>query len=264
MLASSFKGDFVLLRLNPDGSLDASFGVDGKLTLDTPYAQETVRQVAVQQDGKILLAGETTAGFGLDLVLLRINPSIDQARLVYDPNQQFEALGPGEWASEVLSYTLSNDWLTSTGSVTITILGRAEPVTADLAISKTLEQDGQFITYTLAVSNLGSEAVDGVRLYDAVSTAIDPLQWACSAGGGAACPPLTSTLHTLDVTLPLLPLGGVVTVTASGVLSPTLDTSNVAWIILPQIVTDPEMGNNHAAVGQPFHLWLAVIAKPAQ
>jgi uncharacterized delta-60 repeat protein len=51
--------DFVLMRYNPDGSLDASFSFDGKLTTDFESTSDSGRSLAVQSDGKILVAGNT-------------------------------------------------------------------------------------------------------------------------------------------------------------------------------------------------------------
>jgi uncharacterized delta-60 repeat protein len=50
--------DFLLARYNADGSLDTSFGVDGLITTDIGnFTQEEARAVAVQPDGKIVVAG---------------------------------------------------------------------------------------------------------------------------------------------------------------------------------------------------------------
>ncbi|HKQ14213.1 MAG TPA: hypothetical protein VJT80_12330 [Steroidobacteraceae bacterium] len=50
--------DFLLARYNADGSLDASFGVDGLITTDIDnFTQEEARAVAVQPDGRIVVAG---------------------------------------------------------------------------------------------------------------------------------------------------------------------------------------------------------------
>jgi uncharacterized delta-60 repeat protein len=50
--------DFLLARYNADGSLDASFGVDGLVTTDIDnFTQEEARAVVVQPDGKIIVAG---------------------------------------------------------------------------------------------------------------------------------------------------------------------------------------------------------------
>jgi uncharacterized delta-60 repeat protein len=50
--------DFLLARYNADGTLDESFGVGGLLTTDIDnFTQEEARAVAVQPDGKIIVAG---------------------------------------------------------------------------------------------------------------------------------------------------------------------------------------------------------------
>ncbi|MFA7382658.1 MAG: putative Ig domain-containing protein [Desulfurivibrionaceae bacterium] len=49
--------DFVVARFNVDGSLDTSFGVDGKVTTDIRSGADRARDVAIQQDGKIVVAG---------------------------------------------------------------------------------------------------------------------------------------------------------------------------------------------------------------
>jgi uncharacterized delta-60 repeat protein len=65
--------DFALLRYNPDGSLDTSFDTDGFLTTDFG-ARDFANAMALQPDGKILLAGYTITGGGrLDIVLARYN-----------------------------------------------------------------------------------------------------------------------------------------------------------------------------------------------
>lgn len=52
--------DLLLVRLNADGSRDTSFGVEGQVTLDFGgdyYSREEAFAVAVQADGKIVVAG---------------------------------------------------------------------------------------------------------------------------------------------------------------------------------------------------------------
>src|SRR6185295_13416319 len=69
--------DFVLARFNADGTLDTSFGDEGKLATDLAggFAQERARAVAIQADGKIVVAGEATVPSGdLAVALVRYNP----------------------------------------------------------------------------------------------------------------------------------------------------------------------------------------------
>ncbi len=66
--------DFALARYNPDGSLDTGFDVDGWQTADFG-ANEQARAVALQPDGKIILAGYTDLGTDFDFALVRYNPN---------------------------------------------------------------------------------------------------------------------------------------------------------------------------------------------
>ena len=66
--------DFALVRYNTDGSLDNSFGADGKLTTDISSSADHAYSVTVQADGKILVAGEGNIGFAnYDFALVRYN-----------------------------------------------------------------------------------------------------------------------------------------------------------------------------------------------
>ena len=51
--------DFTLVRCNADGSLDESFGVDGIATSDFASSHDVAYSVALQSDGKIVMAGYT-------------------------------------------------------------------------------------------------------------------------------------------------------------------------------------------------------------
>jgi len=69
--ASSATGrDFAIARYNGDGSLDTTFGIGGKATVDFFGNTDEARAAAVQPDGRIVLAGSafngtTLADFGL-------------------------------------------------------------------------------------------------------------------------------------------------------------------------------------------------------
>jgi uncharacterized delta-60 repeat protein len=51
------NGDFALARYNTDGTLDNSFGLDGKVTTDFGEVYDEGWSVAIQPDGKIVVAG---------------------------------------------------------------------------------------------------------------------------------------------------------------------------------------------------------------
>ncbi len=68
--------DFALARYTPDGKLDASFSFDGKTTTDFG-AYDFARAVAIQKDGKIVVAGYTVPDgtFDFQIALARYLPN---------------------------------------------------------------------------------------------------------------------------------------------------------------------------------------------
>ena len=69
VLAGVSGTDFALARYNIDGSLDTSFDGDGKVTTEFGQPDDRGWQVAIQNDGKIVLAGVS----GTDFALARYN-----------------------------------------------------------------------------------------------------------------------------------------------------------------------------------------------
>jgi uncharacterized delta-60 repeat protein len=61
-LDSSIYGqDFALVRLNTDGSLDTSFGTNGKVTTDLAGRDDVANSLVIQEDGKIVVGGSAIA-----------------------------------------------------------------------------------------------------------------------------------------------------------------------------------------------------------
>ena len=68
--------DFALVRYNPNGSLDPSFNGTGKVTTAIGNSSDIGHSVAVQPDGKIVIAGSSYNGSGYpDFALVRYNPN---------------------------------------------------------------------------------------------------------------------------------------------------------------------------------------------
>jgi uncharacterized delta-60 repeat protein len=70
--------DFTLARYNSDGSLDTSFGSEGKVTTDLPeYSGIGSHGIVIQPDGKIVATGSAGSGFELprdsDFAVVRYN-----------------------------------------------------------------------------------------------------------------------------------------------------------------------------------------------
>jgi len=66
--------DFAVVRYNADGTLDAGFGTGGKVVTPFGPGSDTANTVVLQDDGKILVGGETSqATSGGDFALARYN-----------------------------------------------------------------------------------------------------------------------------------------------------------------------------------------------
>jgi uncharacterized delta-60 repeat protein len=65
--------DFAVARLNADGSLDTTFGVDGKQIFDFGNTEDTVRQVIVDDTDRIVVVGDTNqTTTGADFAVVRL------------------------------------------------------------------------------------------------------------------------------------------------------------------------------------------------
>lgn len=72
----SFARRFGLARYNPDGSLDFTFGSGGKVITNVSGGDEAAEDVAIQPDGKIVVAGHEGSLSGLsNFVVARYNPN---------------------------------------------------------------------------------------------------------------------------------------------------------------------------------------------
>ena len=69
--------DFAVARYNPDGTLDKTFGVGGKVQTDFPGLAAVASSVVVQPDGKIVVAGGAFPLFTFlgDFKVVRYNPN---------------------------------------------------------------------------------------------------------------------------------------------------------------------------------------------
>lgn len=63
--------DFALVRLHTDGTLDNSFSFDGKVTTDFGISDDGIRSMAIQPDGRIVVAGSSHNGNNFDVAVAR-------------------------------------------------------------------------------------------------------------------------------------------------------------------------------------------------
>jgi uncharacterized delta-60 repeat protein len=66
--------DFAVVRYNADGTLDAGFGATGKITTDFFGANDSANAVAIQKDGRVVVAGVAGNTFSSMFGLVRYNP----------------------------------------------------------------------------------------------------------------------------------------------------------------------------------------------
>lgn len=70
---STGNNDFIIVRLNSDGSFDTSFDTDGILTLAFGSGNDEAFSHKIQNDGKIVVFGQAHNGTDYDFALARIN-----------------------------------------------------------------------------------------------------------------------------------------------------------------------------------------------
>ena len=74
IVAAGISGSrFAVIRLNPDGTRDTSFGGGGIGAVDIPGSGEDVQAMAVQSDGKFVVAGSCACAGSSDFALGRIS-----------------------------------------------------------------------------------------------------------------------------------------------------------------------------------------------
>ena len=115
VVAGTSDGDFALARYNSDGSLDRSVNGDGKLTTDFGSSQDRVTSMALQADGKIVVAGYTFNGsfnvFALAryvIPVLNESPTITSANSVSVPENTtaIQTVTATDPENDTLSYLL--------------------------------------------------------------------------------------------------------------------------------------------------------------
>jgi uncharacterized delta-60 repeat protein len=94
--------DFALVRHLSDGSLDTSFGNGGKVTSGLPLDRDFGRSVALQGDGKILLAGEAWKGGSYKFALERYQPDGTLDSAFGQDGRLTNSIGTGSYCRTVM------------------------------------------------------------------------------------------------------------------------------------------------------------------
>lgn len=89
--------NFFVVRFNSDGSVDPGFGVNGRTLTDFRESLDVASGIAVQPDGKIVVAGSSNAPNGdFNIALTRYNPDG-----IIDTTFGDNAFGPGRVLTDV-------------------------------------------------------------------------------------------------------------------------------------------------------------------
>ena len=181
----TFLGDFKLVRYNPDGSLDRSFGNGGIVTTTFP-AGSYAFDVALQPDGKIIAAGTDFVDFSFDdssntdFALERYNPdgtpdttfsgdgqvttdfdgfNDDAFSILLQPDGKLVAVGsaknPANFYDFAATRYLSNGTIDTTFGVAGKVRTDFGDQNFDQARSAVLQRDGKIIAAGFAISENG-------------------------------------------------------------------------------------------------------------
>jgi uncharacterized repeat protein (TIGR01451 family) len=173
--------------------------------------------------------------------------------------------------------TRSGDFITETG----TIIGGglyllpyyssdhldliAGTMIADLGLSltdgSTWAIAGHAITYTIVITNSGPDPASGALITDTLPATISGVSWTCVATDGVCAAPSGSGNINTTVNLNV---GGVVTITVSGLVAPDANGTlvNTAYV---SYLGDPNTDNNHATdidIVYNRQVYIPLITKP--
>lgn len=88
--------DFTLVRYLPNGAPDASFATEGILFMDFDNNVDRVSSIALQPDGKIILAGVASNGVNFDFALARYLPDGNRDYTFDNDARVITAIGDGD------------------------------------------------------------------------------------------------------------------------------------------------------------------------
>jgi uncharacterized repeat protein (TIGR01451 family) len=125
-----------------------------------------------------------------------------------------------------------NMLVTVTGALPLADVG----VTLDDGVAQVFP--GDVLTYTMIVTNHGTDAVPGEQVFSKLPTQLEGIAWTCAASAGAAC----TASGTGDITdLADLPAAGSVTytITATVAASASGEFTSTAIVVAPAGYLDP-------------------------
>ncbi|MBO9203686.1 MULTISPECIES: T9SS type A sorting domain-containing protein [Niastella] len=147
--------DFCVMRFNEDGSFDNSFGTDGKVTTNLGPGNDEARNVAIQNDGKIVVTGFSFNASG----------NSDYAVVRYKPDGSLDgSFGSGGIVkTNINSYDIAQGISINNTTGAITIAG-----TSNSSFENTHTGNGDFtvVRYTSSGALDGNFGSGGIATFD--------------------------------------------------------------------------------------------------
>ena len=179
--------DFAIARYNPDGSLDSSFGTGGKVTTPVTQFTDVANTIAVQFDGRIVVAGAAEDGaLNARFGAVRLNPngSLDSTfgtdgkiffgvgaasqgvkRILLLPDGKIVFVGSGNFATTALDFIVAR--LNANGTMDTTFDGdgivNSDIALADMAYDAVLQPDGRIVVVGFADDGSGVRRFAAIR-----------------------------------------------------------------------------------------------------
>ena len=150
----AITGSALVLRYNPDGTLDNTFGMNGSLTYNDTVGGSTYGNgVAIQQDGKAVIVGERVEGSSDDLLIFRIGGMNDTTppAVTIDP-----AVSPTNQNSQRLGGTMEAGATVNVSCPTATVGAVSYPTAATWTAMITNMQEGNNIVAVTATDLAGN------------------------------------------------------------------------------------------------------------
>lgn len=104
---AAFKNEVAIVRYNMDGSPDNSFDGDGVLITSITAISSEARGIALQSDGKIVIAGPAHSGTNIDFFVARFNSNGTSDNSFDGDGKTLTAIGSGD--DHAFALTIQND-----------------------------------------------------------------------------------------------------------------------------------------------------------
>jgi uncharacterized delta-60 repeat protein/uncharacterized repeat protein (TIGR01451 family) len=241
LFSNGTDNDIGLVRYNADGSLDTSFGSNGKTTTSISANEDFPSATGFQEDGKILVAGAINTPSTDDLILIRYNA---------DGSLDTTFGGDGIVTSDLVSTENYRLAIQDDGKILVEGPTPARDVfavlrflgdTADLSLAKTSDAAsaavGGTVTYTITVTNNGPEAAGGVTVSDTLPAGV-------AFGSAGASQGTCSGATTVTCDLGTVAASGTATVTITVTVDAAGNIENTATVTGQAV--DSDSSNNSA------------------